>query len=135
ASVDPTFNLHGEVDDVMPAADGCELRVQVWHRRWFRRPKPLGQAVLPLRRLLETPGLAAEAPARAPGTAAASAPGPAPAAISSSANCAGSVRTGDADSLTSISAARMEGWMRLRGKGARGGEVQVRVQFLPYLQS
>ncbi|GIL93341.1 hypothetical protein Vretifemale_20733, partial [Volvox reticuliferus] len=33
ASADPSFNLHAEVDEVVPAADGCELRVQVKGKR------------------------------------------------------------------------------------------------------
>ncbi|GIL93340.1 hypothetical protein Vretifemale_20732 [Volvox reticuliferus] len=105
---------------------------QVWHRRWFQRPKPLGQAVLPLRYLLEThQGSTSKVPARGPVMTATAAA----AAGISSADGAGCVRAGDMDGLPPISTGRMEGWMRLGGKGARGGEVQVRLQFLPYLLS
>ncbi|EFJ50223.1 hypothetical protein VOLCADRAFT_89131 [Volvox carteri f. nagariensis] len=35
ASVDPSFGLHGEVDGVVPAAEGAELRVQLSPSHWL----------------------------------------------------------------------------------------------------
>ncbi|KAG2497174.1 hypothetical protein HYH03_004763 [Edaphochlamys debaryana] len=156
ASVSPSFGLHAEADDVVPAAEGAELRLRVWHRRWFRPDRRLGSASLPLRRLLE-------APAPAPGLDAAAGPGPGlglspaaafapaagqaiPAATSVSgisngngsgsgngASIAGGGGTGGGGDNVSWRPGQVEQWLRLRGRGARGGQVLVRLKFLPYL--
>ncbi|GLC43934.1 hypothetical protein PLESTM_001537200 [Pleodorina starrii] len=123
ASVDPSFGLHAEVEGIVPAAEGCELRVQVWHRRWFRQPKPLGQVVVPLSRLLmerSGEGQGEGAPAGHPPPSPPSLPPP--------------QQQGGVDGLVSMCCGRLEGWARLSGRGSRGGEVQLRLQFLPYLR-
>ncbi|KXZ45000.1 hypothetical protein GPECTOR_59g607 [Gonium pectorale] len=125
STVSPGFNLHAEVDDVVPAVEGCELRLQVWHRRWFRPDKRLGGLVLPLGDVLGV--LAApEAPPPPPEEQQereGNEEGPAAPGQLAAAGCG----------LQRLRGGCAEGWMQLRGHGAQGGEVRLRLQFLPYL--
>lgn len=80
----------------------------MFHRRWFRGDRHLGAATLPLSELLLPPQTLAQQQQHEPGGS-------------------------SAVVWEERGAGCGQGWVRLGGRGAQGGEVRLRLQFLPYL--